>query len=43
VLAHVTSAAGELGFTKAGLVPSPITGAEGNIEFLLHLRLAENR
>jgi 23S rRNA (cytidine1920-2'-O)/16S rRNA (cytidine1409-2'-O)-methyltransferase len=40
VLAHVTGAAEGLGFAKAGLVPSPITGAEGNVEFLLHLRLA---
>jgi len=38
VLARVTLAAEELGFRKAGLVSSPITGAEGNVEFLLHLR-----
>jgi 23S rRNA (cytidine1920-2'-O)/16S rRNA (cytidine1409-2'-O)-methyltransferase len=38
VLARVTLAAEALGFRKAGLVPSPITGAEGNVEFLLHLK-----
>jgi 23S rRNA (cytidine1920-2'-O)/16S rRNA (cytidine1409-2'-O)-methyltransferase len=35
----VTMAAQHLGFTKAGLTESPITGMEGNREFLLHLRL----
>jgi 23S rRNA (cytidine1920-2'-O)/16S rRNA (cytidine1409-2'-O)-methyltransferase len=34
----VTTAAGKLGLTRAGLIESPITGMEGNREFLLHLR-----
>jgi len=38
VVADVIAAARALGLTDAGLVPSPITGAEGNVEFLLHLR-----
>ena len=38
VVEDVTAAAQALGFTAAGLVPSPITGAEGNREFLLLLR-----
>lgn len=38
VVDRVIAAACELGFTNAGLVPSPITGAEGNKEFLVHLK-----
>jgi 23S rRNA (cytidine1920-2'-O)/16S rRNA (cytidine1409-2'-O)-methyltransferase len=38
VVAEVTDAALALGFTRAGLVDSPITGMEGNREFLLHLQ-----
>jgi len=38
VVEDVTAAAQSLGFTAEGLIPSPITGAEGNREFLLHLR-----
>ena len=38
VIAEVTAAAAEVGLVRAGLVESPITGAEGNKEFLLHLR-----
>ena len=38
VVAEVTAAADTLGLTRAGLVPSPITGMEGNQEYLLHLR-----
>ncbi len=38
VVADVIEAARVLGLADAGLVPSPITGAEGNVEFLLHLR-----
>ena len=34
----VGAAAGEAGLKRAGLIGSPITGAEGNQEFLLHLR-----
>ncbi len=35
---NVTAAAAGLGLERAGLATSPITGAEGNVEFLLHLR-----
>ena len=42
VVAEATGAAAEVGLTRLGLVDSPITGAEGNKEFLLHLR-AGNR
>lgn len=38
VVADVIAAAGEVGLKRAGLIDSPITGAEGNQEFLLHLR-----
>ena len=38
VVAEVTAAAAEVGLKRVGLVDSPITGAEGNKEFLLHLR-----
>jgi 23S rRNA (cytidine1920-2'-O)/16S rRNA (cytidine1409-2'-O)-methyltransferase len=38
VVAEITGAAAALGFTRAGVVESPITGMEGNREFLLHLR-----
>jgi len=38
VIALVTAAAAAAGLARAGLSPSPITGAEGNQEFLLHLR-----
>jgi 23S rRNA (cytidine1920-2'-O)/16S rRNA (cytidine1409-2'-O)-methyltransferase len=40
VVEEVTAAAAEVGLTREGLVDSPITGAEGNREFLLHLRCA---
>ena len=40
VVAEVTAAAVTLGLTRAGLVSSPITGMEGNQEYLLHLRSA---
>jgi 23S rRNA (cytidine1920-2'-O)/16S rRNA (cytidine1409-2'-O)-methyltransferase len=40
VVAEVSNAAAEVGLTRAGLVESPITGTEGNKEFLLHLRPA---
>ena len=43
VVARVTQAAAGLGLARAGLTPSPITGAEGNVEFLLHLRPAAGR
>jgi 23S rRNA (cytidine1920-2'-O)/16S rRNA (cytidine1409-2'-O)-methyltransferase len=38
VVADVTLAAAEVGLKRLGLIDSPITGAEGNKEFLLHLR-----
>lgn len=38
VVAEVTTAAAEVGLKRVGLIDSPITGAEGNKEFLLHLR-----
>jgi 23S rRNA (cytidine1920-2'-O)/16S rRNA (cytidine1409-2'-O)-methyltransferase len=37
VVSEVIAAANELGLTRAGLVESPVTGMEGNREFLLHL------
>ena len=40
VVDAVTAAAAGLGLSRAGLVESPITGMEGNREFLLHLRTA---
>jgi len=39
VLEEVTAAAAETGLERRGLTPSPITGAEGNQEFLVWLRL----
>ena len=39
VLARVTADAERLGFERWGMTPSPITGATGNREFLMHLRL----
>lgn len=39
VVAQVTHAAIESGFSRVAMTPSPITGAEGNREFFLHLRL----
>jgi 23S rRNA (cytidine1920-2'-O)/16S rRNA (cytidine1409-2'-O)-methyltransferase len=40
VLARVTESAAACGLARAGMTPSPITGATGNQEFLLHLRQA---
>ena len=37
VIEQVTRAAADAGLTRVGLTPSPITGTEGNKEFLLHL------
>jgi 23S rRNA (cytidine1920-2'-O)/16S rRNA (cytidine1409-2'-O)-methyltransferase len=39
VLARVTEAAAAIGLHRAGLTPSPITGATGNQEFLIHLKM----
>jgi 23S rRNA (cytidine1920-2'-O)/16S rRNA (cytidine1409-2'-O)-methyltransferase len=41
VLARVTSAAQAVGLVRLAMVPSAITGATGNQEFFLHLRLKE--
>jgi 23S rRNA (cytidine1920-2'-O)/16S rRNA (cytidine1409-2'-O)-methyltransferase len=38
VVEEVIAAADALGLTRAGVTDSPITGMEGNREFLLHLR-----
>jgi 23S rRNA (cytidine1920-2'-O)/16S rRNA (cytidine1409-2'-O)-methyltransferase len=38
VVEEVTAAAREVGLTAVASTPSPITGAKGNVEFLLHLR-----
>jgi 23S rRNA (cytidine1920-2'-O)/16S rRNA (cytidine1409-2'-O)-methyltransferase len=40
VIAEVTAAAAEVGLERVGLIDSPITGAHGNHEFLMHLRLS---
>jgi 23S rRNA (cytidine1920-2'-O)/16S rRNA (cytidine1409-2'-O)-methyltransferase len=40
VLRSVTRAAADQGIAVAGLMPSPIRGTEGNVEFLLHGRVA---
>ncbi len=37
---RVTDAADGFGLARIAMSPSPITGAEGNREFLLHLRAA---
>jgi 23S rRNA (cytidine1920-2'-O)/16S rRNA (cytidine1409-2'-O)-methyltransferase len=39
VIAEVTAAAAEVGLERLGLIDSPITGAHGNQEFLVHLRM----
>jgi 23S rRNA (cytidine1920-2'-O)/16S rRNA (cytidine1409-2'-O)-methyltransferase len=38
VLTRIAAAAAGAGFARAGMTPSPITGATGNREFFLHLR-----
>ena len=40
VVDEVTAAAAEVGLERLGLIASPITGAHGNTEFLMHLRCA---
>lgn len=40
-VARVAGAAGALGLTKLGTIPSPIRGADGNEEFLAAFRAAE--
>ena len=39
VVRDVEAAAAEVGLSRLGLVDSPITGAHGNQEFLMHLRV----
>jgi 23S rRNA (cytidine1920-2'-O)/16S rRNA (cytidine1409-2'-O)-methyltransferase len=39
VVVQVAEAAGAVGLERIGMAPSPITGAAGNREFFLHLRL----
>jgi 23S rRNA (cytidine1920-2'-O)/16S rRNA (cytidine1409-2'-O)-methyltransferase len=43
VIDEVTAAAAEVGLSRMALIESPITGAEGNREFLLHLRRPSDR
>jgi 23S rRNA (cytidine1920-2'-O)/16S rRNA (cytidine1409-2'-O)-methyltransferase len=38
VVDEVAAAAREVGLNSVASTPSPITGAKGNVEFLLHLR-----
>jgi 23S rRNA (cytidine1920-2'-O)/16S rRNA (cytidine1409-2'-O)-methyltransferase len=40
VIVEVSTAAAAIGLAPQGMTPSPITGAGGNREFLLHLRQA---
>jgi 23S rRNA (cytidine1920-2'-O)/16S rRNA (cytidine1409-2'-O)-methyltransferase len=40
VVLEVTAAAAEVGLKRVGLIDSPITGAHGNQEFLMHLQCA---
>lgn len=40
VQAEVTAKAAAIGWTRVASTPSPIVGAKGNREFLMHLRLA---
>ncbi len=39
VVEEITGFARELGFEEIGVIPSPITGGDGNAEFLMHFRL----
>ena len=38
VVEEVTRAGAEVGLTRVGVTPSPVTGQKGNVEFPLHLR-----
>jgi 23S rRNA (cytidine1920-2'-O)/16S rRNA (cytidine1409-2'-O)-methyltransferase len=40
VQAEVAAKAAAIGWTRVATTPSPIVGAKGNREFLMHLRLA---
>jgi predicted rRNA methylase YqxC with S4 and FtsJ domains len=43
VVAAVSAAAAAIGLAPQGMTPSPITGATGNQEYLLHLRAGAGR
>jgi predicted rRNA methylase YqxC with S4 and FtsJ domains len=43
VLARITEAAAAAGFERVAMTPAAITGATGNQEFFLHLRLIRDR
>jgi 23S rRNA (cytidine1920-2'-O)/16S rRNA (cytidine1409-2'-O)-methyltransferase len=38
VVDEVTRSGAEVGLTRVGVTPSPVTGQKGNVEFLLHFR-----
>jgi 23S rRNA (cytidine1920-2'-O)/16S rRNA (cytidine1409-2'-O)-methyltransferase len=38
VVHEVAAAGAEVGLRRVGVIPSPVTGQKGNVEFLLHLR-----
>jgi 23S rRNA (cytidine1920-2'-O)/16S rRNA (cytidine1409-2'-O)-methyltransferase len=40
VLDEVATAGAEVGLTRVGYTPSPITGQKGNVEFLVHFRVS---
>jgi 23S rRNA (cytidine1920-2'-O)/16S rRNA (cytidine1409-2'-O)-methyltransferase len=40
VLDEVAAAGAEVGLTRVGYTPSPITGQKGNVEFLVHFRVS---
>jgi len=38
VVDEITAVGSEVGLTRVGTIPSPVTGQKGNVEFLLHFR-----
>ena len=38
VIEEVAAAGAEVGLRRVGVIPSPVTGQKGNVEFLLHFR-----
>jgi len=40
VVQEITTAGAEVGLTRVGATPSPVTGQKGNVEFLLRFRLS---
>jgi 23S rRNA (cytidine1920-2'-O)/16S rRNA (cytidine1409-2'-O)-methyltransferase len=40
VIDEVTAAGAEVGLSRVAWTPSPVTGQKGNVEFLIHLRVA---